>query len=177
MSTPPIEAILHAWQGRRIPARYFHGDPRLSLKLEDYATRGMLAGEPATHTSAINMDLSLTPYGVVLQAPRGQRMLDAAVLSFAVKDSVADCLQIQGVHGRYRELSPLRWDGALVDSLIVIAQEGSLDAVHVLPAALVSGMDSRNCERIYERYDENARRHGFQHSRELHRYVRELHPR
>ncbi len=174
MSTPPIEAILHAWQGRKIPARYFLGDPRLSLKLEDYTTRGMLAGEPATHT-ILTMDLSATPYGVVLQAPRDQRTLDVAVLGFAVNERVADCLHIQGAHGRYRELSPLRWDGALLDSLIVIAQEGSLDAVHVLPAALVSGMDARNAERLYRRYDENAQRHGFKRSHELHRYVRELH--
>lgn len=120
------------------------------------------------------MDLSVTPYGVVLQAPCDQRTLGIAVLGFAADDCVADCLQIQGGHGRYRELSPLRWDGALLDSLIVIAREGGLDAVHVLPAALVAGMDARNGERLSKRYDENAQRHGFRRSHELHRYVLEL---
>lgn len=170
---PDVEAILKNWEAD-IDPRYFTGDARFSLTHQDYGVRGIVGEEAETLDSEVMFDNSHTNYGLVLQAPRKKRVVHAAVCGFNADDSVVDCLQIQGGTRRYRELSPVRWDGALLGSLIELGRATGHDAVLLVPSFMAKGWTPENSERLKKRYEVNAVRHRMQFSAEMQRYVLEL---
>jgi len=169
---PDVEAILRGWENP-IDPRYFTGDTRFSLAHGDYAVRGLLGHEPDLDRDVM-FDGAHTSYGLVLQAPRKAKVLDTAVCGFNADDSVLDCLQLQGGARRYRELTPVRWEGALLGDLIELGRATGHDAVLLVPSFIAKGWTPENAERLKKLYDDNAARHRMPFSDEMQRYVLEL---
>ncbi len=72
--------------------------------------------------------------------------------------------QIQGVRGRQKEFSSLRWEKMLLQIVIDWAKQNGLKKVSVI-RSVDSGWyrkaDTARCERMYMKYDVTARRMGF----------------
>lgn len=172
---PNVEEVLRTWNAKPMDPKYFHGHPEISLRSGDYKLRGHIGNDASSALHPrVKFDPTYTSSGVVLQAPRRTMFLDSAVLGFNVTGTFADCLQIQGGEDRWRELTPVRWYGALLGSLIDVAKHAGLHKAMVIPSFLVNGWEAENAERLERIYDLNARRHGFQFSDELKRYVLDL---
>ena len=169
--TISVEKLLREWD-KNIDPEYFNRDPRFSLRAEDYATHG--AGKNIYQPKNVLFKPDFTKYGLVLKAARKGHPTDAAVLGFNSYKGVADCLQIQGGHGRYRELAPIQWDSALLRSLISFSREAGLDAVYVVHCFDVNGLDDADIYRLQNRYNSNAERQGFRYSETNRRFVLEL---
>ena len=169
----PLNQALLDWRSRPIHPRHFVGHPAISASPSDYSTSGHVS-DLHTLSEKILFDPYLTPYAILLHATHKGNIVDAAVVGFSISGGSADCVQIQGRQGGYRELSPLLWDRELLRSLVLVARESGLDAVTVLPARHIQGNDEKNIERLIKRYDSNAQSHGFRFSTEQHRYVLDL---
>ena len=179
MNSPVIklEYELKNFDGKKIIPKYFHGDYRFSLKPEDYGIRPFISGNGYQKPKGILFKPSFTYYALILQAPNNGEILDTALIGFNLDNAVIDCLQIQGGAKRYKELTPIKWDNLLLDSVIKVAKEAGLEAICVVPWRKVintENIDEKTCERLIKRYDENALSHNFKYSKELDRYILEL---
>ncbi len=179
MTSPLIsfEYELKNFDGEKIIPKYFHGDPRFSLKPKDYQIRPFISGNGYQKPKGILFKPSFTYYALILQASNNGKILDTALIGFDLDDAVIDCLQIQGGAKRYRELTPIKWDNLLLDSVIKVAKEAGLEAICVVPWRKVintENIDEKTCERLIKRYDENALSHNFKYSKKQNRYVLEL---
>ena len=173
MLTTALEEAIASYGTRPINSRYFHGDQRLPLRSEHYRFRaGHVASEGGRLPEGILFNRDFTSYFLVLQALRDGTHVDAAVLGFNVEGTIADCLQIQGGHDRFKELTPVRWDRALLAALLELSEKSELTQVQVVPAICVHGHTWQNAERLEKRYDQNAVYHHFRYDREISRWVR-----
>ena len=170
-----IEQLIDRWKDNKIDPKYFIGHQKISLSIDDYAINGIRGTHPEfVPPTPIIFYRDYTRYGLVLQAPRNGKILNAAVLGFNSYDGVVDCMEIHGGNNRYRELTPIKWEGGLLSSLIALAREAGSNAVLVIPHFLVGGVNEGNSERLMGRYDHNARCHGFAYSESQQRFVLEI---
>ncbi len=123
-----ISNLINKIEGDQVNKKYFLGHNTISIGSKDYQFRGIVKNK---HDSpkGILFDYHSTNYGIVLEAPKRNKLLDVAVLGFNINDNIIDCLQIQGGRGRYRELTPLQWDSALLDKTIQLGRKASCQAI------------------------------------------------
>lgn len=72
--------------------------------------------------------------------------------------------QIQGIQGKHKELSSLRWEKILLQIVVDWARRNNLKKVSVIRSVDSDWHNSSNkerCERMYIKYDVTARRMGF----------------
>ena len=170
-----MDQLVDGWTNIKINPKYFIGHPKISLSIDDYIVSGIRGTHPEfIPPNPVIFHRDFTPYGLVLRAPRKDKVLNTAVLGFKAYDGVVECLEIHGGHDRYKELTPIKWDMALLGSLIAFAREAGSDAVLVIPHFLVQGGDERNYERLMCRYDQNARAHGFLYSEAQQRFALDI---
>ncbi len=175
-----IKDIIGSWQKPVNPV-YYHHNPGFSLKPFDYRIRGITESESHGLPNGVPFNPNYTNFGLVLQAPRKGKTIDVAVAGFNADNGVADCLQIQAGKGRLREITPLEWYGAQLESLIELAEIAELYAVQVIPHTLIeisSTLSAGQIERINIKnesiYDRNAISHNFRYSENAKRFILEL---
>ena len=170
-----LESVIESWDGRPIDKNYFIGDSRFSISAKDYSLKGInTKSETYRHPQKVPFKPDYTAYGIMVEVPKKGKLIDVVIIGFNSQEDVLDCLQIQGARGSYRELKPLRWDRALLNSTKILAKESELDAVLLVPAHLVEGWNWINSERLQLRYNINAESQNFKYSDSMERYVLDL---
>lgn len=163
----PVEDVLRNWQG------CIDGQYLLENTDRTYTTKGLIPDDN-TDLQDILFNKEHTRYGILLRGPKDGRCVDSAVIGFNADTEIADCLEIHGATNSYETLRPVRWDAALLQSLIRASEKAHLRAVHVIPAIYIEGVNKNNYHRLEKRYDHNALAHGFSYSQELRRYILEF---
>ena len=136
---------------------YFRQGMKMSLRAPDYHVRPetrMNGHEPSSILMAGSS-------GFVLTAPRKNKTLDIALLSYEVGNNNLDLVQLQSGQGVLREITPINWACALLD--IFIAHGNKLDVSYVsMPTYKnVQGADINNWSKLEQIYDVNARAKEF----------------
>jgi hypothetical protein len=170
-----IGSLVDGWNKLGVDSQYFIGHPSIPLKASDYRTKGIrAASQDFKSPDPVLFRPDITAYGIVLSAPRKGANVNAAVIGFNSSNGYVDCLQIQGGFGRYRELTPVRWDELLLDHLIMLGREADLEAVTLVPARSLDTENEIEFSRMLMRYDGNAMKRNFRMSHAEGRLVLEL---
>ncbi len=170
-----VGVIVSEWKQLGVDSNYFIGHPSIPLKISDYRTAGVNSkSTDFKQPNPVLFKAGYTTYGIVLQAPRNGNNVNAAVIGFNSNNGTIDCLEIQGGKDRYRELTPVHWDGFLLKSLIRLGRKADLDTLLLMPTFMMDISDAATAERLKRRYDDNAERHGFRLSQSEKRFVLEL---
>src|SRR3989344_2663103 len=118
-----VDHVLDEWNSG-IDPKYFHGDSRFQAKASDYTTKGLRSNSPHfVLPQPVLFNPDHTDYGLALRAQKKGKTVNAAVLGFNAIDKLADCLEIHGGRGMYGSLSPVWWDGVLLNALIEVARQ------------------------------------------------------
>lgn len=148
--------------------KYFIRDTGMPMNLEDYSIE--FACEDKPPKGRVLYDPHIGPFGPVLIAS-GKAV---AYAGCRLEDDILECTQIQGARGAYKELTPLNWDCALLDSAISLTKKLGLDAITMRRVQDIEGVDYKRINRLIRRYDHNAQKLGFKFSKELGLYVKEI---
>ncbi len=167
-----IEKIIEDWQSKPIDASFFHGNPSIKLRPEDYAI-GLKEKNQIDPNGAFILHPQ-SGYYLVLSATKKSKRIASAILSFGLSNDESTCYQIQGVRGRYRELSPLKWNLALAKSWIDFSKKAELKRL-IIPSYLeVEGLMEENVESLTKLYVGTANNFGFQFNKSCNQYHLEI---
>ena len=169
-----LNSHIDSYGSKNVDSRFFRGDSRLPMLASDYSTRSARRDGKDSLPNDVLFNPNYTEYCIALQTRRGQKKVDSAVIGFNLENSVLDCLQIQGERGRYKELSPVDWDRALLFEVIMCGLTTHASAVSVIPTSLVECDPLVDYEKLRKRYDVNAKSFGFLYSSEMGRFVLDL---
>lgn len=104
-----------------VNSRYFNSNSHILVSPQSY----LLTGLTPKLTESIHPNTlfkpDYTPYGVVLNNVCKDNVSDIAILGFTVQDESVDVLEIHGAQRSYKKLTPIWWDGALLDCPISVS--------------------------------------------------------
>lgn len=169
-----IQEIIASYQQRSIEEEYFRENLTKKQQAQFHIRAENSRTNPDFKPEKIIFKPEYTPYALVLSGPKKGKSMDVALLGFDVQSEVAECKEIHGGRGMYLPLTHLTWDKKLLSSLIDISKQAQLQAVTVMPAQSIPGMDRTNYLRLQKRYNLNAQVNGFKFSDEIKHYVLEL---
>ncbi len=105
--------------------------PELLSKFKVNPNDYSLRFENGTLLSNISKKLSPENNSGIVLSYKG---LDSALISFIIKEKILNCTQIQGGIGRYKQLTPIRWDRLLLNKTLSLSRDLGLEEVTILTA-------------------------------------------